>query len=55
MGITGTSTTRIYAISGQQVVPEFRQTSVSISLPRGIYIALIKNNGTLYRKKFIIF
>jgi len=54
-GITGTATARIYAISGQEVIPEFSfKTSASINLPAGIYIVLINNKNTLYRTKILI-
>ena len=53
-GTAGISTARIYSISGQQIIPEFSfETTASIDLQRGIYIALIKNNGALYRMKII--
>ena len=53
-GLTGISTVKIYAISGQQLIPEFTfDSSATINLPRGIYIAVVKNNGITYRKKII--
>lgn len=54
-GTTGVLTARIYAISGQQILPEFNfETSASVNLPSGIYIVLIKNKGILYRTKILI-
>jgi len=53
-GTTGTSTVRIYAINGQQLIPEFHfEKSASVNLPIGIYIVRIQNNGRIYTRKLI--
>lgn len=53
-GLTGTSTVKIYSLTGQAVTPAFSiNESASVNLPTGIYIAVIQNNGNVYKKKFI--
>lgn len=54
-GITGMATAKIYTLSGQLAVPNFRfERSASIQLPSGIYIVIIENRGIIYRKKVIM-
>lgn len=51
---TGLSTVSIYSITGQQMVNSSQvENTLKLHLPSGIYIALVKNNGKIFRKKFI--
>ena len=51
-GISGRSTLRLYNVSGQQMIaPTGFENALSVSVPPGIYIAVIENNGVIYRKK----
>jgi hypothetical protein len=53
-GLTGVSTARIYNLAGQLVTPaSLINESISVNLPSGIYIAVIQNNGNIYKKKLI--
>jgi hypothetical protein len=53
-GISGLSTLKLYAVSGQQVMaPVAFENAVSVNIPSGIYIATIENKGTIFRKKLI--
>lgn len=50
---TGLSIISIYTISGQPVVISSQvENTLKLSVPSGIYIALVKNNGKIFRKKF---
>jgi len=41
-------------LAGQLVTPVFSiNESILVNLPSGIYIAVIQNNGNVYKKKFI--
>lgn len=54
-GLTGYSTVRIYNVTGQLVTPSLTITdSAPVNLSPGIYIAVIQNNGNIYKRKFII-
>ena len=53
-GLTGISTVKIYNLSGQLVTPVFSiNESTFVNLSTGIYIAVIENNGNIYKKKLI--
>ncbi len=53
-GLIGESVVRIYNLTGQLVVPSFTlDRSVSVNLASGVYIAVIQNNGNIYKKKLI--
>jgi hypothetical protein len=54
LGTSGSSSIRIYNLSGQQVVASavFEKT-VPVNLSTGVYIAVIENNGNIYRKKLL--
>lgn len=53
-GATGSSVVRIYSVAGQQVLPATRvANSISVNLPSGIYVAIIENNGNIYRQKLL--
>lgn len=50
----GMSSINVYSLAGQQVAASSRiENSLSFSIPSGIYIAIVKNNGKIFRKKFI--
>ncbi|HET6557837.1 MAG TPA: glycosyl hydrolase family 28-related protein, partial [Prolixibacteraceae bacterium] len=51
---TGSSTVSIYSITGQPVISSTQvESTLKLYVPSGIYIAIVKNNGKIYRKKFI--
>ena len=51
----GLSAISIYAMSGQRIVVSSTiENSLKLSIPSGIYIAVIENNGKIFRKKFIM-
>jgi hypothetical protein len=53
-GTNGTSLVKIYSVSGQQVTTPVKiENSYSVNLPTGIYIAIIQNQGNIYKKKLI--
>ncbi|MDR2058067.1 MAG: discoidin domain-containing protein [Dysgonamonadaceae bacterium] len=53
-GTTGVSVVRIYTISGQQIVaPATVENAVTVNIPSGIYVAVIENDGKVYRKKLL--
>ncbi|MDR1527500.1 MAG: discoidin domain-containing protein [Dysgonamonadaceae bacterium] len=53
-GLTGISTVTIYNVSGQVVIPSIQMhESGSANLPPGIYIAVIYNNGHIYKRKLV--
>jgi hypothetical protein len=53
-GLQGTSTVKIYNLAGQAVTPSLSlNESVFVNLPSGVYIAVIQNNGNIYKKKLI--
>jgi len=52
--ITGISTLQIYSLAGQLVTaPVQIENAINVNLPSGIYIAVLNNNGKIYRKKLI--
>jgi hypothetical protein len=53
-GTDGVSLISLYSVSGQQIVPPTRiGNSLPVNLPSGIYIAVIRNNGNIYREKVV--
>jgi hypothetical protein len=53
-GLTGISTAKIYNLAGQLLVPPFEiNASAPVNIPQGIYIAVIHNNGNIYKKKLV--
>jgi hypothetical protein len=53
-GTTGLSSVRIYNLSGQQVSATVSfENSTPVRLSQGVYIAVIENDGIIYRKKLI--
>lgn len=52
--VTGVSTVSIYSLAGLQVTAPIQiENAVSVTIPSGIYIVVVNNNGKLYRKKLI--
>lgn len=52
--ITGSATISLYSLSGQLAIAPFQmENTTNISLPKGIYIAVVNNNGKIFRKKII--
>lgn len=52
--LTGVSTVCLYSLAGQQVKAPIKiENAVSVTLPSGIYIAVVNNNGEIFRKKLI--
>jgi len=52
--VTGVSTVSFYSLAGQQVKASVQIiNAVGVTLPSGIYIAVVNNNGKIYRKKLI--
>lgn len=52
--VTGTSTVSLYSYSGQLVTAPLKITNTAnIDLPKGVYIAIVHNNGKIFRKKII--
>ena len=52
--IPGLSSISIYSMSGQLVTfSSSTENSLQLSIPSGIYIAVVENNGKIFRKKFI--
>jgi len=52
--VAGISTVCLYSLSGQQVTAPVKiENIVGVTLPSGIYIAVVINNGNIYRKKLI--
>ncbi|GHT62158.1 hypothetical protein FACS189451_05830 [Bacteroidia bacterium] len=52
--LQGASTVKIYTIAGQLVASSFSvNESAYVNIPAGIYIAVIQNNGNIFKKKLI--
>ncbi|MGB4415846.1 MAG: glycosyl hydrolase family 28-related protein [Paludibacter sp.] len=52
--VTGVSTVCLYSLAGQQVAAPIQiENAASVTLPSGIYIAVVNNNGEIFRKKLI--
>jgi len=50
--VTGVSNVCLYTLAGQQVITSLQiENAVNVTLPSGIYIAVVNNNGKIYRKK----
>jgi hypothetical protein len=53
-GLQGTSVITIYNMAGQAVIPSVEVNgSIRVNMPRGIYIAVIQNQGKIYKKKIV--
>ncbi len=52
----GISTITFYSFAGQQVTPPLQiENTINIVLPTGAYIAVVNNNGKIFRKKLVKF
>lgn len=51
---SGISTVSLYSLEGQQIIsPSLIEDKLKISLPKGVYIVVLNDNGRIIRKKLI--
>ncbi|MDP4240097.1 MAG: glycosyl hydrolase family 28-related protein [Bacteroidota bacterium] len=51
----GISTVSFYSLTGQMLLAPLKiENTINVNLPKGIYVALVNNNGKIFRKKLIM-